>query len=88
MKKPQVHLSTDDAIILQQISETGEDDLANLSRSLRMHRSKVMASLESLRRKGLVTVQRTAGDWWVSLSAKGKQLSQYVWPESSMQMVH
>lgn len=74
-------MSTEDAIVLQQINETGEEDLMSLSKSLNMKRARVMASLESLRRKGLVTIQRTAGDWWVRVSLKGKQLTQYVWPE-------
>ena len=81
MKTPRVDLSNEDALVLQQISESGEEDVQNLAQSLGMQRGRVMASLESLRRKGLIVVQRTAGDWWVKVSTKGKQLSHYVWPE-------
>lgn len=75
MKAPKISLSNEDAIVLQQISESGEEDLISLSRGLGMHRSRVMAILEKLRRKGLITIQRTAGDWWVHMSSKGKAMS-------------
>lgn len=81
MKVPQVNLSNEDAMVLQQISETGEEDVVSLSETLGMRRRRVMTSIESLRRKGLITVQRTAGDWWVRMSTKGKQVAHYVWPE-------
>ena len=87
MKKPHIALTNEDAIVLQQISENSEEDLISLERSLGMKRGRVMASLERLRRKGLITVQRTAGDWWVHISSKGKQLTHYVWPEMSMAAV-
>ena len=83
MKKPQISLSTEDALVLQQISESGEEDIISLQRTLGMRRKKVLACLESLRRKGLITIQRTAGDWWVRVSSKGKQLTHYVWPEAA-----
>lgn len=81
MKQPVVNLSTEDALVLQQISESGEEDVISLSRSLGMQRQRVMVSLERLRQKGLVKIKRTADDWWIYLSNKGKQLSSYVWPE-------
>ena len=81
MKTPHVNLSNEDAMILQQISESGEEDLINLSKSLGMRRARVMASLENLRKKGLITIQRTAGDWWVHISTKGKAITHYMWPE-------
>lgn len=81
MKTPRISLTNDDAIILQQISESGEEDIVSLSRSLGMQRGRVMASIESLRRKGLITVKRISGDWWVRVSNKGKQLTHHVWPE-------
>ena len=36
MKKSTITLSSDEAIILQQISENGEDDVMGLAQSLRM----------------------------------------------------
>ena len=83
VKKQSFGLSNEDAIVLQQICESGEEDVINLSRSLNMNRARVIAILESLRKKGLVTVKRTAGDWWVGMSLKGKEFTKYVWPEMS-----
>ncbi len=82
MRKPQISLSTEDALVLQQINESGEEDITSLQQMLGMRRKRVMACLESLRRKGLITVQRTASDWWVQMSSKGKQLTHYVWPDT------
>ena len=81
MKTPHVSLNNEDALVLQQISEMGEDDVVGLERSLGMKRGRVLASIESLRRKGLITVERISGDWWVQLSTKGKELTHHMWPE-------
>jgi DNA-binding MarR family transcriptional regulator len=81
MKTPKITLSNDDAMVLQIISESGEEDIISLEQALGMKRGRVMAIIESLRSKGLISVQRTAGDWWVSVSSKGKQLTSFVWPE-------
>lgn len=81
MKTPHISLSSEDAMVLQQISESGEEDIISLERSLGMNRGRVMASLESLRKKGLITIQRISGDWWVHISSKGKKLTHHVWPE-------
>ena len=83
MKTPRVTLSNDDALILQQISESGEEDLGSLASSLNMKRGRVQASLDSLRRKGLIDIQRTAGEWWVNISSRGKALMQYIWSDSA-----
>lgn len=80
-KKPHINLSNEDAMVLQLISETGEEDIVSLTQALGMRRARVMASLESLRRKGLITIQRTAGDWWIHISNKGKEMSTYIWPD-------
>lgn len=81
MKIPRISLNNEDAIVLQQISELGEEDVIGLEKSLGMSRGRVMASIESLRRKGLISVHHISGDWWVNLSQRGKQLTHYMWPE-------
>ena len=48
MKIPQIVLNNEDAIVLQQICENGEEDISSLGITLGMHRGKVMAILESL----------------------------------------
>lgn len=56
-------LTTDEALVLQQINEHGEDDVIGLEQSLRMSRPKLMAQLTHLKNKGLITVKMTTGDW-------------------------
>ena len=86
MKKTnkQITLSTDEALVLQQISEHGEDDIVGLSRSLRMSRQRVAALLMHLKHKGLVRIQAQCDDWWVQTSRKGTQLVRSMWPELQM----
>ena len=82
MKKVQpVNLTSDEALVLQQIAENGEDDVIGLSRGLRMSRSRVAQQLERLRAKKLVTIKPTCGDLWVRASKRGRQLVRYMWPE-------
>ncbi|PID31268.1 hypothetical protein CR983_02065 [Candidatus Saccharibacteria bacterium] len=81
MRSRKINLNNEDALVLQQISESGEEDIVSLEQSLGMKRGRLLAIIESLRRKGLVTVQRTAGDWWIQLSSKGKSVAGYIWPE-------
>lgn len=84
MKTPRINLTSEDALVLQLISESGEEDLVSLQQSLGMNRGRLLAILKNLRRKGLITTRRISGDWWVYISGKGKQLTHYVWPEFSM----
>lgn len=79
-----ITISNEEAIVLQQISESGEEDLVSLARGLRMHRSRVMRHLEHLKHKGLITIKATYGDWWVRTSAEGTRLVRYMWPEMQM----
>lgn len=82
MKKVQpVNLTSDEALVLQQIAENGEDDVIGLSRGLRMSRSRVAQQLERLRAKKLVTIKSACGDLWVRASKRGRQLVNYMWPE-------
>ena len=67
-------LTTDEALVLQQINEHGEDDVIGLEQSLRMSRPKLMAQLTHLKNKGLITVKMTTGDWWITVSRRGQQM--------------
>lgn len=74
MKKVQpVNLTSDEALVLQQIAENGEDDVIGLSRGLSMSRSQVAKQLDRLRAKKLVTIKATCGDLWVRASKRGRQ---------------
>ena len=56
-------LTTDEALVLQQINEHGEDDVISLEQSLRMSCPKLMAQFTHLKNKGLITVKMTTGNW-------------------------
>ncbi len=79
-----ITITNEEAIVLQQISESGEEDIMSLTTSLRMTRARVMQHLEHLKYKGLITIKATYGDWWVRTSAKGTRLVRYMWPEMQM----
>lgn len=79
-----ITLSTEEALVLQHISESGEDDIIGVSRSLRMSRQRVASLLTHLKHKGLVRIKTAYGDWWVQTSRKGSQLVRSMWPELQM----
>lgn len=79
-----VNLTTDEALVLQQISEHGEDDLIGLARSLRMSRQRVATLLTHLKHKGLIRIKAGYGDWWVQTSRKGTNVVRSLWPELRM----
>lgn len=79
--KNTINLSNDEALLLQQISENGEDDIAGLASGLRMSRRRVAQQIERLKEKKLVTIKASYDDLWVRASRRGSQLVHYLWPE-------
>lgn len=77
-----IHLSTNEALVLQQISEHGEDDIISLSRSLGIRKRKIRDSITSLTQKGLITARGVYDGIWVKLSKRGNHLIHYIWPET------
>ncbi len=82
--KTPIELTNEEAIVLQQINESGEEDIVSLSSELRMSRQCIVRHLSHLKRKGLITVKAAYGDWWVRTSAKGSYVIRYMWPELAM----
>ena len=80
----EVNLTTNEALILQQIYEDGSDDVVVLAGQVRLSRRTVMNILADLRRKGLMAIDQIYGDAWVRLTARGKRLVQKIWPEAQM----
>lgn len=80
----EVNLTTNEALILQQIYEDGGDDVVVLARQVGLSRRTVMNILADLRRKGLMAIDQVYGDAWVRLTARGKRLVQKIWPEAQM----
>jgi DNA-binding MarR family transcriptional regulator len=76
----------DYALVLQQIQENGQDDLANLAESLRIRRSRLTHIIDALKHKGLIRMTRDyRNDVWIELSGKGRRLVSYLWPETRLQ---
>lgn len=80
-----MEMPADYALVLQQIQENGQDDIANLSESLHIRRSRLAHIIEALKRKGLIRLTRDYhSDLWIELSGKGRRLVSYMWPESKL----
>ena len=80
----EVNLTTNEALILQQIYEDGGDDVVVLAGQVGLSRRTVMNILADLRRKGLMAIDQIYGDAWVRLTTRGKRLVQKIWPEVQM----
>jgi len=80
-------LPYDYAIVLQQISEDGNDGFEDLVGTLRLERSRLGHILQALHHKGLIKIEHAAygEEMWLSLSSKGRRLIQHLWPESRLQ---
>ena len=74
-------LTTNEALVLQQVYEDGSDDAAMLAAQMGMPRRTAMHVLADLRRKGLMAIDQAYGDAWVRQTARGKRLVQRIWPE-------
>ena len=89
MTKKQVkelNLTTNEALVLQQVYEDGSDDIAMLAVQVGIPRRTVMNVLTDLRRKGLMAIEQAYGDAWVRLTVRGKRLVQQIWPEMQINM--
>lgn len=75
-------LPEDYALVLQQVDEIGEEDFTTLAETLRFDRKRLTHIVQALRNKGLISV--TGRGSWIRLSAKGRQLIAYLWPEAHM----
>lgn len=80
----EVNLTTNEALILQQIYEDGGDDVVVLAGQVGLSRRTVMNILADLRRKGLMAIDQIYGDAWVRLTTRGKRLVQKIWSEAQM----
>jgi hypothetical protein cdiviTM7_02395 len=77
----EVTLTTNEALVLQQVYENGGDEAAMLAAQMGMPRRIAMNVLADLRRKGLMAIDQAYGDAWVRLTTRGKRLVQRIWPE-------
>lgn len=75
-------LTTNEALVLQQVYEDGGDEAAMLAAQMGMPRRTAMNVLADLRRKGLMAIDQAYGDAWVQLTTRGRLLVQRIWPEA------
>ena len=75
-------LTTNEALVLQQVYEDGSDDAVILAAQMGMPRRTAMHVLADLRHKGLMAIDQAYGDAWVRLTTSGKRLVQRIWPEA------
>jgi DNA-binding MarR family transcriptional regulator len=75
------NVPVDYALVLQQINEAGEEDLASLSETLRLSRAGLLHIIDALKHKGLISVVSSSyGAVWIHLSRKGKKYINQLWP--------
>jgi len=75
-------LTTNEALVLQQVYEDGGDEAAMLAAQMVIPHWTAMHVLADLRRKGLMAIDQAHGDAWVRLTTCGKRLVQRIWPEA------
>jgi len=79
-----IQLPHDQALVLQQINELGEEDFTGLAQTLRIGRVKLAEIIQTLHHKRLILVRRSSyAEVWVRLSTKGKDFMGKIWPEST-----
>jgi len=84
-----ITLADDQALVLQQIDETGGEDFGTLADTLRFDRHRLAQIITALRDKGLLVMSRDGQTvMWLRVSAKGQRLMQYIWPETGLRASH
>lgn len=76
-----IDLSTDYAIVLQQLEESGEEDFDYLVETLRYDNNRLMDILRGLQHKGLVILRYSRQGLELHLSFKGTKLVNLIWPQ-------
>ena len=79
-------LSTNDALLLQQIAENDGDTLGGLMFETNMSQGRLYALIERLKRRGFVEIQYEIEDMFITLSRQGKQALKKLWPQSTYAM--
>lgn len=75
-------LTTDEAMVLQQIYEDGEDDIRSLAYELGMTRRRTITEVLQLEQKGLLDFHHGFDGLFLEVSARGKKIIRQIWPEA------
>lgn len=82
MTKTLAQISASDALMLQEIGEIGEEELAYIAEELHEPRNYVISQLSKLRHKGLIQIGYRYGETVVRLTNQGRHIIKYYWPEA------
>lgn len=82
MKPIYANLSTNEALVLQQVYEDGEENARTLARQLNLSRPHVVTILSRLRQKGLISLDSDMDGLWTRVTKNGSQLIRSMWPDA------
>ena len=75
-------MTTSDAVLLQQIYETGSYELETIDKYIRMPHRLLISSLERLKNNGYIRVKNLYGATQLYVSKKGELFIQSLWPDA------
>lgn len=75
-------LTPNQAMILQQVYEDGEDDIRSLARELGISRHRTIAEILQLEQKGLLDLHYGFDGLLLEVSRRGKQMVHSLWPDA------
>ena len=77
-----LNLTTNEAIVLQQVHEDGEDDIRSLSYELGMSRREIINNALRLEQKGLLDLHQSFDGLLLHVSQRGKTIIKQIWPNA------
>lgn len=81
------NLTPNEAMILQQVYEDGEDDIRSLAYELGISRHRTIAEIIQLEQKGLLDLHYGFDGLLLEISSRGRQLVRQLWPEAQPLLV-
>lgn len=80
-------LTTNEALILQQVYEDGGGELSTLARENGLSKKYILELVNKLKRRGLIYLENDYEGISVYVTRAGQRLIRYIWPESQMARV-
>lgn len=81
-KAKSINLNANEAVILQQIFDDGEDEIRDIEYEMHMPHHQIIDVIGRLRRKGFVTIKSDFDSMWIRVTARGRHLMLEAWPEA------
>lgn len=76
------NLSPNEAMILQQVYEDGEDDIRSLAYELGITRHRTITEILQLEQKGLLDLHYGFDGLLLQVSRRGRRLVRQLWPDA------